>query len=624
MNVLIKACEKSIKLEGKSMKKLKLSMLVLVVAVALLAGAGTALALPTDVNETTLTGGGTVNSTSVTINDAISLKAGNTIVIEPGTANEERVGVSAYNSGTKTVTLTTGLTKAHANGAVVRATNTPGSTYEHDAADSDNFQGGTETATTGGGAALPITSGPHGRFTTNTNGCGRCHQLHRAPTQRLIRFNVTISNNPIYDVCTYCHSFNGQSTYDVKDGMIWDTNDGKRYATNGGGFERMLVVEGKAPVATLTKASSSHRVAASGTLNGDGTYTYIRYNAPGGYVETLPSNDGHVELKCSSCHQPHGTANSRLLLTQVLSKDSSGNNLWRPTSSGGTKVIVKVTNPFADETTQYNEEIATFCGACHYDYVSSNASSKSGYYDATKYRHKMKMGPDSGLNNIASNDGTFGYNSGKMILPLASIGNDGNSGTAANTVICLTCHYAHGTFARVDGIKTYDDLSLNSTTKLNTTGSFETPKNLRLDNRGVCQNCHNRTASTVKPVLTNVLDSAQAGTAVYGDSGTLLTNTKAVSPDATTIVLRFDQYMWKKGQTTGTGIENPANYSLAGPVGAPTISSAVLSPDGRTVVLTTSGSMPAGAYTLTVSNVTDLNYNTIDTTGGNNQATFTK
>ncbi|AVX20525.1 cytochrome c3 family protein [Carboxydocella sp. JDF658] len=609
----------------------------------LLFSAQAAYALPTTppLASTTLSSAASAGGTTITVTSTTNIDVGDVLVLDQGViGKEERVRVAgiagttitiagasngyklqySHNSGATVVEIdTVGLTNANPN--------TPATTYEHDPGDPDNFQGVMDPNFNNN---LPVTSGPHGRYTTNTNGCGRCHQLHQAKSIRLIRFDTAAAQNPIYGVCTYCHSFNGQSTYDVKDGMIWDTNNGYRYATNGGGFERMLVVEGPAQVATVVKVSAKHRVNEQATINTDGSISYVKFNAPGGYQET----NGHVELRCSSCHQPHGTSNSRLLVTRIQTADTSGNPIWRDTSTSGTKVVIKVNNPFSDEKTEYNEEIATFCGACHYDYLSSNASQKSGYYMPNYYRHKMKMGPNSGLNDINTNDGTFGYNSSKLVLPLASIGNDGTSTGAANTVICLTCHYAHGTFVQVTGIKTYDQIQLNSNTNLNTVNGYESPKNLRMDNRGVCQNCHNRTKSTVKPVLVQVLDPAQDGSKEYGQTGSLLPG-KAVSPTANTILIRFDQYMWRdKTDPTGVAgsVENTGHYKVTDMTASQNISvtSATLQPDGRTVLLTLGSSLTPGnqikveLQAIGATNIKDLNFNEVNPADTNNIVTFTK
>lgn len=462
------------------------------------------------------------------------------------------------------------------------------------------------------GQQMPQTSGPHGRFTDNTDACGRCHQLHQAQSARLIKFTTmpvgTTAKNPIYGTCTYCHNFNGQSTYDVKDGMIWDTFDGKRYATSGGGFERMLVVEGEPQVATVVRASSSHMVnLATGT----------RFKAPGGYAGTDTSL--HIELTCSACHNPHGSKNNRLLREKIPVGTAFDTLDLRATSTA--PIYMKVINPFGDETIQYNAQISNFCATCHNDYKSGSAVAPSGDYDPTKYRHKIGMAPNEGLNNGASVG--FGYNPTKFALPTATF----PTGTLPGTVECITCHYAHGTFARVKGIATADNIIVssldNSIDLQNLPGNLkqEPPKNLRMDNRGVCQNCHNWSSVNQTPLaLADVLDPAQNGTVLYGEAGTLLTNTKVISPTPDTIVIRFNQYTLKTGANGAETIGNYGLQNITDTVAVP-LASAKVQPDGRTVVIRTASPLTASkTYQLTVQNIKDNNFISMNLT----QVNFSK
>jgi len=457
-----------------------------------------------------------------------------------------------------------------------------------------------------------LTGGPHGRYTDNTGACGRCHQLHQAKSQRLIRFEImpagSTANNIIYGTCTYCHTFNGQSTYDVKDGMIWDTNDGKRYATSGGGFERMLVVEGEPAMATVVKASASHRVNYS---------TGTKFRAPGGYNGS--NTDAHIELTCSSCHNPHGSRNSRQLRENVWVGDTSGTKVSQATSDPNTKVIVKVQNPFGDETVNYNAQINNFCRSCHWDYMSGNAKNKTGVFDL-KFRHKIGMAPDEGLNDGSRG---FGYNPLKFQLPVANLYDNGTAMDPwlTGTVVCVTCHYAHGTFAVVKGIATGDSIVVSSGTDpvvdlQNLDGTrTEPPKNLRLDNRGVCQNCHDwPDVAKNPPALVDVLNPSQSGTLRYGETGTLLSNTKVTSPTADTVIIRFNQYVLK-GQSYVGSAEITGNYTLKKPdMSNVAIATATVQPDGRTVVLRLGENLINGTtYTLTVQSVKDTNFNLMNT-----------
>jgi cytochrome c551/c552 len=569
----------------------------------------------------------------------------------PGTAYlykiEKSQIIGIVNQSPKIFTLKNNLKYNHSINEPILLTNTAASIYEHDSGYSNNQnQGNQPEATLNPSVADPgskvtgaITNGPHGKYTSNTNACGRCHQLHAAPSPKLVRFDISKSmnaTNPIYATCTFCHTFNGQSTYDVKNGQIWDTYDGKRYATNGGGFERMLVVEGDPENATLVKVTSKHRVDTQ-AINNNGTYSFIKFNAPGGYGG---DSNGHVELTCTKCHQPHGTRNGRQLVESVNTKDQNGNEITRNTYDGSIKsgagngsVIIKVENPFSDEKTKYSVEIVDFCGACHYDYAMGDGG-KSGIYDQ-KYRHKMAMPANMGYNNKDTNDrslnlGLNSTNMKKLILPTASVG----AGGTDRKLICTTCHFAHGTFTTTEGVKQYDEMRLNNTTKLNTVGGWETSKNLRLDNRGVCQNCHNRQSDTVPPTLVDILNPNTDGNVVYGQNGSTISGQKAGSFTDDSIMIRFSQYMWTdpdqemdRFDDNRNDTENPENYFVSKDGSELPVNSVKLQPDGRTVILYFNiGTITSGNYTVKLVNngSADLNWNYADLTDPANTVTFLK
>lgn len=580
--------------------------LLILVSIILMTPVSAITKATTSVTTLSATANAGVNTISVASTSGINL--GDVLIINPGQAGEEIIRVGGFTSNTITLASKATLARTHNSGVAIHK---PGeddlfygisgnrddngnamSRLEHDSSVAGNFQNQFEQPNN-----IAATRGPHGRYTTSTNACGRCHQLHRAPTRRLIRFETSSAANPTYGTCTYCHSFNGQSTYNVKDGMIWDTNNGERYATSGGGFERMLVVDGPPSVATVVQVSAKHIVDAPSITDEFGNVSFVRFNAPGGVVSD--NHDGHIALTCSSCHQPHGTKNDRLLVETASGFSTDG---------GGGRVAIKVNNPFAKEQTQYNARMNTFCGSCHRDYnTDAGGTQKSGNYEEQFYRHKMGVAANAGLNNNESGNNDFGFEANRLALPLSNI-NDNHS-TSGSQIICITCHYAHGTYVQVDGIRATDRINLNSTTALNT--GYETPKNLRMDNRGVCQNCHNRQRSTAAPILVNVLNPEQNGKAQYGSPASLTGNLQHV-PQPNIIMLRFNEYMWRDraNPTTQTNsIERRENYLINN--GAVTVNRVSLAPDGRTVVIYLNSNLPSGTVTVRMNNIRDLNFNLV-------------
>jgi len=136
-------------------------------------------------------------------------------------------------------------------------------------------------------------AGPHGGFTLATSACAGCHRAHTAigPMQ--------LVESSTYELCTTCHA--GSVSTDVLHGRLNGAG-----MLNGGGFES---VNG-------TPVTSAHSVKglgggsgigiAWGSRNGDGT--------PVADVGATPGSRGvSGTLECTSCHNPHGSTNYRIL-----------------------------------------------------------------------------------------------------------------------------------------------------------------------------------------------------------------------------------------------------------------------------------------------------------------------
>jgi len=402
-------------------------------------------------------------------------------------------------------------------------------------------------------ALASATSGPHGSFTTNTNGCAACHKTHTAQGKWLISSMAAGSQNDVYRVCMYCHQAGVGSHYDEANGQIMDstttnstTSPSAKWATSAGGFNYMPGIEGAAALTTTSTVTSNHSVA-----NSNGTTQVV----PGGYAS------GGIELRCDSCHDPHGSTNDRLLVPSVKILSTTGQTISVNTVSSG-RIGIAVANALTNETVIYQDDnMSSFCGACHTDFFNTSALSgenTSGSYTTGLYRHRVNMSWNSWTGSTP-NSSSF------MVLPLGA----GNGGT---DVTCITCHFAHGT-------------SVSVTNYTSATAGVRPATLLRMDERGVCQNCHLKQTGAA-PTITAAPSTYQV--------------------DKTHLVVTFSGYL---DPATAT---NTANYSIT-TLGAP--SAATLQPTAKVgkQVLLTIGSTSVTSYTLTVTGVKDLNGTTITT-----------
>jgi predicted CXXCH cytochrome family protein len=356
--------------------------------------------------------------------------------------------------------------------------------------------------------------------------CANCHRAHTAKTDKL-----TLQAQPA--ICLNCHGGPGLgSVLDVTDGVLPGTGGG---ALRGGGFTNALIgtataqkdmlaadsVTGRIgttnriiPALTVGKpVTSTHQIdgTTSGTMWGNGT------NGIG---------QSAVTLECGSCHDPHGNGNFRILkpaptgstyvvtaavpagpggvpaaIPAVMSgptpnvniPDQIGKNYTVVTARSaalaalGPKTAVAVNGnywdvqadgtPLINATTGLNTtvgagttvatdgflgNISAWCTTCHTRYLSAGASTITG--DPTySYKHRS----DEGLSDKPN---------------------------------CIQCHVSHGSNAAMSGAAaavTNPDGSSGIYNQLwdPKTGLRSQPvtdsRLLRVDNRGVCLECHN-------------------------------------------------------------------------------------------------------------------------------------
>jgi predicted CXXCH cytochrome family protein len=228
----------------------------------------------------------------------------------------------------------------------------------------------------------------HGNFQNNTNSCANCHSTHNGEDEFLLM------KSGEFELCMSCHD-GTMGFYDVTKGSGAGTFDDSHLSSSMHNVDSDLLVK----------------------------------QAPGAVKNT--SND---VLECSSCHNPHGSANDRLLketvigttpfafnpttLAQVpvgtktinlaLTNDDNFNAINDLSGTGGLK-ITKSIGPKDSLDKQYYSQ---FCSACHDDYLAKRSSGRPS--NATK---------------TDTHDYVFSHTTN-------------STSTGRN---CAACHYAHGT-----------------------------------------------------------------------------------------------------------------------------------------------------------------------------------
>lgn len=175
-----------------------------------------------------------------------------------------------------------------------------------------------------GVATVPSASangGPHGNYNLSTEKCAACHRAHTAQAELLLK------TSDIWELCTTCHGTGGFAATDVVDG-IDDSLGGPNNGLNGGGF---LTTQwswnglGTQVPATAKKTTSTHTVEGMPVNGTPASGLGTAWGA--GTDNTTPTNPATNSgagvtgtLECTSCHDPHGSTNYRILNDSFLSR----------------------------------------------------------------------------------------------------------------------------------------------------------------------------------------------------------------------------------------------------------------------------------------------------------------
>jgi doubled CXXCH domain len=340
-----------------------------------------------------------------------------------------------------------------------------------------------------GGTAL-ADGGPHvssvGDATPDK--CAGCHRIHTGQNEFLLKEAGTIQ-----DFCYSCHGAAGAgSSLAVENGTYYGTHDrsapDSSVGLRAGGFEQARINTTDATnsdnnpgavtigVGPLEDVNSAHAIdeTTAGTMWGNGAID----SGPG------PS----FTLECTSCHDPHGNGNYRILRSV-------------PSGSGGGGYTIPDTYPKTYTTSNYFVmnfgalpakyagttppaagqsilvDTSRWCAQCHTRYLAT----RHGATPAESSRE------DSGDDIF-----TYRHTSSGVSISIPTPPPSGPQATPSVSYVnraCITCHTAHGSNSSMPG-------TLSSTVPW-PGGSLVNPPNdteraslLKMDNRGMCKKCH--------------------------------------------------------------------------------------------------------------------------------------
>lgn len=383
----------------------------------------------------------------------------------------------------------------------------------------------------------------HGNYVQDTDACAGCHRAHTSVSS--ITWQDTANNEhsallvssatEMWQFCYACHDATSQGAdTNVQEGIYEGTLYGDQFAIlNGGGFDSL---DGSATTSAHMMKGASWG-AYGGGLTGQGATGATGQIAGADVGESVP-----IKMDCATCHDPHGSANYRILKSYVNGNYVGGYEpSGDPTDPDPDGFVSSVETGWPDggfrlhtaypayepnytspmyakgyDRTGGNatgENVARgmsgWCAGCHNTYLrptetftksdGSTYSASASVYNAgdgggLKLRHRhpinVQMDTYNGATDLAI--GALDAAGIPLAHDLAEKGNPTDQDS--DWIECLTCHRAHGTAAVMTGYASNAGAASVVDTDGVARNIFPASESalLRRDNRGVCESCHNK------------------------------------------------------------------------------------------------------------------------------------
>jgi nitrate reductase cytochrome c-type subunit len=277
------------------------------------------------------------------------------------------------------------------------------------------------------------------------------------------------------DVCLQCHASRFGAVLgndplappDEKGGgnFVFLTEDNLNDGHNGG-----------LPANWIPGHAAGHNLDAPG--HGLDTDPVLR-TAPGG---DFPSSI----LACSSCHDPHGNQNFRLLYGAGRVQPGANDFVNPAPTAEGISLFFGAESPA--NHTAYQGGMSDWCGNCHPNFHDNNTAlihpsgSTLGGTIATAY------GLYNGSDDVTGGDPATSYLPATPFEDSSMTTSSTGGPAGTSTVMCLTCHRAHATSAADAGRWDFDVTFLEEDG--HESGAYPIPNPYGPNQRSLCNKCH--------------------------------------------------------------------------------------------------------------------------------------
>jgi len=310
--------------------------------------------------------------------------------------------------------------------------------------------------------------------------CNGCHTMHNSEDGAFVDPENPFGNAYLLrdatpsDICLECHA--------TRLGAVFG-DDPLAPPTERGGGNFVFLLE--------DNLNDAH-AGASNPISGDAAGHNIISAAKGTFQDaTLMTSPGGTfpssVLACSSCHDPHGNGNFRLLYSAGVTKAGVTFLYDAPTAVGLSLFGAGESN---SNHTAYQGGVSGFCGNCHGDFHNEADGrlihpSGSAIGGAIAEAYNLYNGSED------ANGGTqaTAYLAAVPFQDPGAATNSTAGPSAASQVMCLTCHRAHASSAADAGRWDFNVTFLHEDGE--ESGSYQIPDPYgSLNQRSLCNKCH--------------------------------------------------------------------------------------------------------------------------------------